>query len=123
MRWLLDEMLPPSAAAALTEYGHDAVSVQSAGLLGAPDREVFDLAVRELRVIVTENVADFAVLLQLCMTRDEPCVPVVFVRGSDFPSRGGLTTHLTAHLHTWATQNPDPYIGPHWPTVATKRRS
>lgn len=115
-------MLSPNAAGALNELGHDAVSVQAAGLLGAPDQDVFDLAVREVRVIVTENVADFAVLLQRCMSREEPCVPVVFVRRSDFPPKGGLAKQLAVHLHAWATQDADPYIGPHWPPVATKRR-
>lgn len=122
MRLLLDEMLPPSVAGVLNEHGHDAVSAQGAGLLGAPDQDVFDLAVRDGRTIVTENVADFALLLQRSMSRDEPCVPVVFVRRSDFPAKGALATHLAAHLHAWATQNPDPYIGPHWPPVASKRR-
>lgn len=115
-------MLPPNTAGVLNQLGHDAVSVLGAGLLGSPDQDVFNLAVRDIRVIVTENVADFAVLLQRSMSREEPCVPVVFVRRSDFPPKDGLATHLAAHLHAWATQDSDPYIGPHWPPVANKRR-
>lgn len=57
MRWLLDEMLPPTTAELLNERGHDAVSVQAAGLAGAADPDVFDHAVAEQRLVVTENFA------------------------------------------------------------------
>jgi predicted nuclease of predicted toxin-antitoxin system len=115
VRWLLDEMLPRALAAKLSGLGHDAVSVQEVGLAGATDEEVFDLAVAEDRLVVTESFADFALLVERHLSSDERCVPVVFVRKSDFSRGGGLVAHLAAHLDEWARQHPEPYLGLHWP--------
>jgi hypothetical protein len=107
-------MLPRAVAARLKELGHDAVWVHDVDLAGATDGEVFELAVTEDRLIVTENFADFTMLLEGRMSRDELCVPVVFTRKSDFP-RGGLVAHLATHLDRWAREHREPYVGPHWP--------
>jgi predicted nuclease of predicted toxin-antitoxin system len=114
VRWLLDEMLPPEAAGELNHRGHDATSVAALGLAGQADPLVFDRAVTEGRVVVTENVADFAPMLDQRLRNDEPATPVVFVRKADLPRRGALSHHLAERLHTWAEANPDPYLGPHW---------
>lgn len=108
-------MLPRRAAHELAARGHDALSVYDAGLAGFPDDEVFDYAVAERRIIVTENVADYATLLEQRLSRDQPCTPVVFVRKASIPRRGALAVHLAARLDRWARANPDPYVGPHWP--------
>ena len=108
-------MLPPAIADLLNERGHDAVSVQAAGLAGFADADVFDHAVAEQRLIVTENFADYSSLLTQRLGNDQACVPVVFVHKPDFPKRGALAVHLAARLDAWATVNADPYVGPHWP--------
>lgn len=115
MKWLLDEMLPRAAAEQLNRRGHDAVSVYEVDLAGADDSEVFSRAVAEDRVLVTENFADYSLLLSGRLRTDETCVPVVVVHKPDFPPGGALAVHLADHLHTWAAANPDPYVGPHWP--------
>lgn len=115
MRWLLDEMLPPAAATELNRRGHDAIHVNDLGLAGQSDPMVFDTAVAQGRVIVTENVADYAALLDQRLRHDDPCVPVVFVRKSDLPRRGALAARLAQRLDRWAATHPDPYHGPHWP--------
>ncbi|MGI9118655.1 MAG: DUF5615 family PIN-like protein [Acidimicrobiales bacterium] len=115
MRWLIDEMLPSATASELNGLGHDASSVVDAGLAGAADDVVYATAVEQRRVVVTENFADFATLGEDRMARHEPGTAVVFVRKRDFPRGGGLATHLSRRLHQWATDNPDPYPGPHWP--------
>ena len=108
MRWLIDEMLPARTAAELNALGHDA--------LGRPRYEaVYRLAVAETRAVVTENFADFAVLVKERTDRGEPCVPVVFVRKRSFPQAGALAAHLARHLDVWAGLNPDPVPGIHWP--------
>ena len=114
MRWLLDEMLPPGAAEELNGRGHDATTVADLGLAGQPDPVIFDRALSEGRVVVTENIADFAVLLDQRLRNDQPVVPVVFVRKTDLPRRGALPHHLAERLDRWAEANPDPYLGPHW---------
>ena len=108
-------MLPRSAAEQLNRHGHDAVSVYDVDLAGADDAEVFSRAVAEDRVLVTENFADYSLLLTHRLRADEPCVPVVFVHKPDFPTGGALGVHLADHLHAWATANPEPYVGPLWP--------
>jgi hypothetical protein len=115
VRWLLDEMLAKATATELEKLGHDAIAVVDAELAGADDPVVFEYAVAEQRIVVTENFADFAALLEKRQRAEEPCVPVVFVRKASFPFRGALPTHLAKHLHRWAEENPEPYTGFHWP--------
>jgi predicted nuclease of predicted toxin-antitoxin system len=114
MKWLLDEMLPPTTSRALLEVGHDASSVDDAGLSGRQDGEVFDFAVGGQRLLVTENFADYATLLEQRSSRDRPCVPVVFIRKSNIAGRGAMAVRLAKRLDSWARKHPDPYIGPHW---------
>ena len=115
MRWLIDEMLPPETATELSALGHDAISVAEANLTATADEIIYRTAIDESRIMVTENFVDFAKLLEARRARDEPCVPVVFVRKRDFPRGGGLAAHLARHLDQWAAENPDPYPGAHWP--------
>lgn len=115
MNWLIDEMLPPATADELRDKGHDAVAVIDLGRQGATDAELFELAVSEQRIVVTENFADFAALVEAAQNRDAPCTPVVFVRKSSLPTGGALASHLATHLDVWAKRNPDPYQGLHWP--------
>lgn len=115
MRWLIDEMLPPALAKELNALGHDALSVQEAGLSETPDRLIYAYAVEHNRMVVTENFGDFSLLVSAMVARQEPGVPVIFVRKEDHPRGGGLAVHLARHLDHWATENPDPYPGAHWP--------
>lgn len=115
MRWLIDEMLPPAIATELEALGHDAVSVREAELVETADEVIYGVAVDAQRVVVTENFADFARLVETRAANDERCVPVVFVRKRSFPRGRGLARHLAGHLHKWAVDNPDPYPGLHWP--------
>jgi predicted nuclease of predicted toxin-antitoxin system len=108
-------MLPRTLAQRLTELDHGAVSVHDLELAGATDNDVFELAVVQDRLIVTENFADFVRVLEDRQSSDAPAVPVVFVRKSNFPRGGGLATHLAKHLDKWARDHQDPYVGAHWP--------
>jgi len=67
------------------------------------------------RVVVTENFADYSLLLVQRLRSDQACVPVVFLRKSDFPRGGGLAVRLSEHLDAWAANHPEPFVGPHWP--------
>lgn len=115
MKWLIDEMLPPATAGELDALGHDALSVAEAGLAGAPDEGVYAEALAQGRVVVTENSSDFVAIVAQRLADEQPCMPVVLVRKADHPHGGALAHHLARHLHRWATHNPDPYPGPHWP--------
>lgn len=115
-------MLQCSLAVRVTELGHDAVSVRDVGLVGTADGDVFELAVAQDRLIVTENLAGFALLLDRRPNSDPAYVPVVFVRKSNVPPGRGLVTHLTTHLDRWALDHREAYIGVHWPWPPRRRR-
>src|SRR5580658_685535 len=52
-RFLVDENLDPEVTAYLREKGHDAISVEEAGLKGRSDEDVFASAWRERRILLT----------------------------------------------------------------------
>jgi Domain of unknown function (DUF5615) len=57
---LLDEQLSPLIARLLRERGLDVVSAaERSDLVEAPDREVIDIATREQRALVTNDIKDF----------------------------------------------------------------
>jgi 3-hydroxyisobutyrate dehydrogenase-like beta-hydroxyacid dehydrogenase len=103
--FLLDEMFPPGTCRQLADRGHDAVHVRDRGVDARPDREAAAVAARESRVLVTENVKDFA---------DERDLVIVCVLKSRLPA-SGMAEHLAALLAAWAAADPDPYVGLHWP--------
>ena len=115
MRWLLDEMYPPSAAAELGRLGHDARSVAGSALAGSDDEHLYGLAASEGRVLVTENFADYAFLVMRSLERSARRSVVAFVRKSDLPARTALGPALARRLDAWADANPSPPPGTHWP--------
>jgi predicted nuclease of predicted toxin-antitoxin system len=64
VRFLVDEALQDAVAHRLTETGHDAIHVRSAGLAGHTDDAVMALAVAEGRILVTTD-TDFGTILAL----------------------------------------------------------
>lgn len=70
-------MLPPATADELDRLGHDAVAALRIEMGAADDVTVFEHAVTQRRVVVTENFADFAALLTDHQNRGEPSTPVV----------------------------------------------
>ena len=105
--FLIEEMFPLATVALLRDtYGHDALHVTEAGLRAAEDAQVAAVARRQGRAVVTENVADFA---------PERDVVLVFVLKSNLPAGGGQAAALAKLLDRWAHDQPDPYLGHHWP--------
>lgn len=105
MRFLIDEMFPAATCSRLLERRHDAVHVRDLGLDARPDREVAAVAGQERRILVTENVKDFA---------GEHDLVIVCVLKSRLPGQG-MAEHLARMLERWALDHPDPYVGLHWP--------
>jgi len=65
-------------------------------------------------VVVTENVADFARLVQERQRAGLAGASVVFVRRDDLPRRGALAFHLAQGLDSWAAEHPDAPTGLYW---------
>ena len=55
MRFLIDNALSPLVAEELRQAGHDATHVREQGLESANDREVFDAASHENRILVSAD--------------------------------------------------------------------
>ena len=100
-------MFPAATAEILREtHGLDAVHVREVGLSAADDAQVAQTARAEGRVVVAENVADFAA---------ERDVALAFVLKRNLPAGGGQAAALGRILDRWAQEFPDPYLGHHWP--------
>ena len=107
--FLIDEMFPRITAVLLREkYGHDAVHVSEVGLQAAEDAQVAAAGRAKGRAVVTENVADYAAERDLVL---------VFVLKRNLPPGGGQAAGLAKALDRWAHDQPDPYLGAHWPQM------
>lgn len=81
-------MYPPAVAEQLRARGHDVVSVhepEHRRLEGAPDKEIFDVALAEQRALVTENVPDFRRLEADALARGEAAPVLVYTTNRRFP--------------------------------------
>lgn len=63
MRFFVDECLSPTFSSALQALGQDAIHPLHTGRRGNPDHVVVANALREDRIIITENIRDFKILL------------------------------------------------------------
>ncbi len=89
MRFLVDAQLPPGLARYLASRGHEAEHVYDIGMGSAPDREVWDHAVRNNAVLVTKD--DDFVTFKTMGKGGGP--PVVWVRLGNTTNR-----ELFAHM-------------------------
>lgn len=62
MKFLVDQNLSTILADKLRDSGHDVIHVQDVGLSRAEDKEIFELALKEDRVIITAD-QDFGQIL------------------------------------------------------------
>lgn len=101
MRFLIDEMFPAAVVGLLNELGHDAVHVFDQGLGARPDGEVAAAAKAEARVLVTENVQDFAHATDIAVA----CVLKSRLRPRV------MAPDLATLLHRWASTTGEPLAG------------
>ena len=115
MKLLLDEMWAPAIAAALRDRGHDVVAVaERRDLRGMPDTAIFNAALAEGWVIVTENVVDYRPLAADSMRAGRPFPALIFTSNRAYPrasrrTAGRLVRALDALLTTR-----EAISGEHW---------
>jgi predicted nuclease of predicted toxin-antitoxin system len=116
MRLLLDEH-SPEIARQLRDRGRGVVAARERPELhGLSDRELLGVATAERRVLVTENVADFAELHRRSLASGEEHAGIVFTSSKRFPRTrraiGRLVRALDALIETHPDQ--DALAGQSW---------
>ncbi|HTU75676.1 MAG TPA: DUF5615 family PIN-like protein [Trebonia sp.] len=100
---LLDEMFSPAIAADLEARGVDARAVAADPLLRAlSDLEIFEAALLENRVIVTNNVADFESLRRSREAFGGGVPGLIYTSDLRFPRARGFLSRLAAALEAAA---------------------
>jgi hypothetical protein len=118
LRLLIDEMYPGRLAEQLRARGRDAEAVVARPeLRGLPDAELFAQAQAEHRAVMTENIADFAVIADAFDARGETHYGLVLVLAGKYPpgdhrTLGKLVTALDSALDEYA--NDDATSVRHW---------
>lgn len=106
MKLLLDEMWAPAIARELRDRGHQVVAVaERLDLRGLPDEAIFDAALAEGWVIVTENVVDYRPLAADAMRAGRAYPPIIYTSNRAYPranrrTAGRLVVALDALLST-----------------------
>ena len=96
---LLDEMFSPRIADELALRGIDCRAVVADPVLRAQsDLEIFDFAVRDDRVLVTNNVTDFESLRRAREAAGGPVPGLVYTSDITFPRTRAYVSRLTAAL-------------------------
>lgn len=115
MRFLIDEMFGPEVVDRIRRAGHDAVGVRDLELAGKDDAVVLSRAVREDRVLITENAADFVPLLDERAGAGAALTPVVVALKRNLPhGAGAMANALARRLDNWSKANAEPYRHVHW---------
>jgi hypothetical protein len=104
LRFLIDGMLPHQVANQLNDLGHDAISPVSLGLPTMLDAGLIEIATSDRRVIVTENIKDFAAVTS--------CT-VLLVRKYWWPNEA-LAARIVGAVDRWANANPEPAFWARW---------
>jgi len=99
VRLLLDAMFPPRLAEELRNRAIDAIAaVEDPDLRAAPDAELLERAADDSRVLVTENVRDFAVLHSQWMARDRNHPGILLVSTRTYPYNQARLGRLLAAI-------------------------
>ena len=113
-------MYPATLAEQLRARGHDVVSVHEPDyvhLEGAPDVDLFAVAVADDRAILTENVADFRRPEADALGRGERCPRLILTTNRQFPrgqagTLGRLVVALDAALADAGEGPGSSFLGP-----------
>lgn len=118
MKLLIDEMYPSVIAEQLRGRRHDAEAVtERAELRALPDADLFELAQRERRAVVTENIDDFSAIADDHDLRGQAHFGLVLVPPSRYPrSSPGTVGRMVTALDQLLCEHPEetPISSRHW---------
>ena len=101
-------MYAPDIAGGLRNRGHDAVSAgERPDLKSAPDSAVLKIALREHRVIVTNNVRDFIQPAQQALQSEDALYGIIFTSDQSLPRSKGNIGSFIDRLHILLTRHLD----------------
>jgi hypothetical protein len=96
---LLDEMFSPTIAELLAKRGVDCQAVVARAVLRSrDDAEVFEAAVREARILVTNNVVDFEILRRRAAADGRDAPGLIYTSDNRFPRRRAFVAQLADAL-------------------------
>ncbi|CAN5416526.1 hypothetical protein BH23ACT9_BH23ACT9_20080 [soil metagenome] len=106
MKLLLDEHYAAVIAETLRQRGHDVVALQDSDmthLRGSTDEQVFDVAQRTGRVLVTENIAHFRSLADRCYRTGDAHAGLLYTTNTAFPRHrhDAFVSAIVAALEAW----------------------
>jgi hypothetical protein len=103
---LLDEMFSPAIAVELSSCGIDCRAVAADALLRAQsDLEIFDTALLEARIVVTNNVPDFESLRRARDASGGEIPGLIYTSDRTFPRTKAYLSRLVAALESAATNH------------------
>ncbi len=96
---LLDEMLPPSIAAALNSAGCDTIAVSAdPALRGITDPVVLEMATAQGRVLVADNIRDFVPVSSTWTAQGRAHAGLLLVSSTSFPMKAGRGGNIATAL-------------------------
>lgn len=96
---LLDEMFSLTIAELLAKRGVDCQAVVARTVLRSrDDAEVFEAAVREARILVTNNVVDFEILRRRALAEGLEVPGLIYTSDNRFPRRRAFVAQLADAL-------------------------
>lgn len=111
MKALLDDDLSAQIAVLLRQAGCDVVAViEREDLLGRSDRIVFEIAGREARAVVTNNIKDFRPLAAEQLARGRTHAGLILLPSTRTRTRAAVAT-LASEIESIVRNHPDGLSG------------
>jgi len=99
LRFLLDECVPTYITALLRDRGHDVLDLRDAGLRGADDRTLLEIAAREDRIIITRDLG-----FNLLFVRDLRPGGLVLLRYPEMLTPRTVTGLFKGFMDNWGLE-------------------